>query len=76
MAAAHPLDPPQPLVAPTASLSADEPSDFLRGILETTLSLEGAGMLARSPERTALYGEDRAREIADLEAGRHPRALR
>jgi len=50
--------------------------DFLKGIAETALSLERSGLLRRSPDRDARYGDDRAREIADLEAGRHPRALR
>jgi hypothetical protein len=64
----------------TVSLSAEEQAQhaadledpWFRGFVTTCLDMERRGLLERPRETGDAYGDDWARELADLEAGRHP----
>jgi hypothetical protein len=64
-----PLDKPSPTEAAPSQGEAwlDGFELFAEGYVE-----RHPGAFERSPERRALYGDDRERELADLEAGTHP----
>jgi len=76
-------DPRQAVIAPAeaelATLTPDERArydadDFFRGVVDTVFAMEHehpAGFTRPAIIRET-YGDDWEREIADLEAGRHP----
>jgi hypothetical protein len=69
-AMAPPLDKPSDIL-PASPPADDEWMESFAGFAEEYIGKYPAAF-ERSPERRALYGDDRERELADMENGTHP----